>query len=61
MNEAFCTSDKLSRFDYRPLVTGVRDKFLRDLQIGVFWEPVSFCATTWLHPAAQGCKATLGR
>ena len=39
----------------------VRDKFLRDLQIGVFWEHVSFCATTWLHPAAQGCKATLGR
>jgi len=40
---------------------GVRDKFLRNLQIGVFWEHVSFCATTWLHPAAQGCKATLGR
>jgi len=38
----------------------VQDKILRNLQIGVFWEHVSFCATTWLHPAAQGCKATLG-
>ena len=25
-----------------------------------WWEHVSFCATTWLHPIAQGCEATLG-
>ena len=38
----------------------VQDKFLRDLPIGVFWEHVSFCATTWLHPTAQGCPAAAG-